>query len=105
MRAGLLRDTITFLRPVKVDTDYSGGEVEYCKAFSTRARAEHNSGNKVIDGGEVFSSCTVKFSIHHYHQVTPDMVIVCRKQRYRILDINPRYSQMDIVLTTEMTDG
>lgn len=102
MRAGLLKDRITFQKPVSNETDYSASEPAFEYAFSTNARVVHSSGNKVIDANEVFTQFTVKFEIRRYHKVSSDMVIVHDGNRYRILDINPDKTRNGIIITAEV---
>lgn len=102
MRAGLLRDTITILKPVKSDTAYGKGKVQYEQMYNTRAQVTHVGGNKAVENAEVITSYTVKFTIRMYHAITSDMVIQHLDKRYRILDINPLLSQQQKVIIGEV---
>lgn len=102
MRAGLLRDRVTFQSPVLTETDYSASEPVYQDAFTTNARVTHSSGNKVIDASEIFSRFTVKIEIRSYHKVTPDMIVSHDGYKYRVLDINPERAKNCITITAEL---
>ncbi|MDR1582070.1 MAG: phage head closure protein [Prevotellaceae bacterium] len=108
MRFGLMRDIITIKRKKDVETEYAGKKTEYLKYIETKAQVVHNSGRKILAAGEIFTSYTVQFSIQYYHMgknITPDMIIVHRGIKYRILDINPQHSQMRIIITGEIING
>lgn len=102
MRAGLLRDRVTFQVPVHTETDYSASEPVYQDAFTTNARVTHSSGSKVIDANEIFSRLTVKIEIRIYHKVMPDMIVLHDGCKYRILDINKERSKNQITVTAEL---
>ena len=102
MRAGLLREVVTIQRKEVVETAYSGKKTVYADYITTRARVEHNRGNKGIAAGEVFTEYAVTFTIRYYHQVTADMIVLHGGNKYRIVDINPQKLQQQLIITGEL---
>lgn len=102
MRAGLMKDRITFQCQVETETAYSASEPTYEDCFTTWAEVKHNSGNRGIEANEIVNPFTVKIMIRRYHQVTYGMIIKHGDLRYRILDINPETSKNCITITAEV---
>jgi head-tail adaptor len=102
MRAGMLTETIEVVKPVIVETEYSGKKTDYATCCRTRAEVLHRGGGKAIENAEIVTSYTVMFSIRMYHRITPDMIIIHNESRYRILDINPQKAQQRIIITGEV---
>lgn len=97
-----MTEKIRFRRPVKVETDYSGGKPDYADYCETRAEVRHLRGNKGVETGEIVTSYTVEFTVRYYHDIRPDMIIVHGGDRYRILDINPIKNQQRKIITGEL---
>lgn len=102
MRAGLLTETIKILRPVIVETKYSGNATEFQDYITTKASVVHLSGKRDITAGEIVNISVVRFGIRIYHKVTSDMIIVYNGTKYHILDINPEKSKQSITITAEI---
>lgn len=102
MRAGLLKDRVTFQVPMQEETEYSASESAYKDLFTTNARVTHSSGNKVIDANEVFTRVVVRVEIRKYHKVSSDMIVLHDWNKYRILDINPDKARNSIIITAEV---
>ena len=84
MRAGLLTETILLQESVPVKNEF-GEWVDY---LQTRANIKFNSGNRVNQNNEIFTSYTLTFTIRYYHKVNEQMRIIYQDKKYRILAIN-----------------
>jgi SPP1 family predicted phage head-tail adaptor len=102
MRAGLLTETIKILKPVIVETKYSGNSTEYQEYITTKASVRHISGKRDVSAGEILNVSIVRFIIRIYHKVSPDMIVVHDGVKYHILDINPENSKQSITITAEV---
>lgn len=102
MRAGLMTESIEFVKPSAVETEYSGKKTDYITHCRTRAEVTHRGGGKAIENAEIVTSYTVSFIVRLHHRIQPDMIIVHRGNRYRILDINPQKAQQRIIITGEI---
>jgi SPP1 family predicted phage head-tail adaptor len=102
MRTGLLKDSIKIQRKTVTETEYAGRKIKYRDYITTRASVVHVGGGKGIVAGEVCTSYTVRFTLHSYHKIEPDMIIIHEGVRYRILDINKQLSQQRIIITGEI---
>lgn len=102
MRAGLMRDRVTFLRQVKKETAYSNAVPCYEACFTTWAEVRHSSGNRSIEANEITNPFTVKIMVRYYHLVEYGMIIRYEGRSYRILDINQERSKNCITITAEV---
>ncbi len=102
MRAGLMRDIVTFERPVANETAYASSESAYEEAFRTYARVDHSGGKRAIEADRIVNPYTVRIMIRMYHDVEREMVVIYGGERYRILDINPDRANNCKVVTAEV---
>ena len=86
MRAGLLTEEITFLRPTKQLDEY-GSEVgnTYTPVITTRARIKYNNGSKVNADEEIFYFYNLEIIIRSYHQIQNDYLIEYKGEKYYII--------------------
>ena len=63
LRAGLLRETITILRPIVSRNDYGEQTTTWEAVASTRARVDFRNGSRAVDVHEVTNLFTVTFII------------------------------------------
>ena len=89
MRAGLLRDIVTFKRAIRMETDYSASEPVYEPFLTAYAYVRHSSGGRGVEAGGVANDYTVSIDIRaHYHGLLSfDTVIAYGGEDYRILDM------------------
>ena len=88
MRAGKLTETILLQESVPVKNDFGAAPMEWVDYLQTRANIKFNSGNRVNQNNEIFTSYTLTFTIRYYHKVNEQMRIIYQGKKYRILAIN-----------------
>ena len=88
MRAGLLTETILLQESVPVKNEFGATSMEWVDYLQTRANIKFNSGNRVNQNNERFTSYTLTFTIRYYHKVNEQMRIIYQDKKYRILAIN-----------------
>ena len=89
MKAGLLKEKISILKP-SVTTSYTGAQkITYEEFYSTRAHVMNNSGAREEASGEVFYSNSKTFIVRSYVPVNEHMIIEYNSHRWRILAIDP----------------
>ena len=78
MRAGLLTETILLQESVPVKNEFGATSMEWVDYLQTRANIKFNSGNRVNQNNEIFTS----------YKVNEQMRIIYQDKKYRILAIN-----------------
>ena len=76
MRAGLLTETILLQESVPVKNEFGATSMEWVDYLQTRANIKFNSGNRVNQNNEIFTSYTLTFTIRYYHKVNEQMRII-----------------------------
>ncbi|KAA5365073.1 phage head closure protein [Phocaeicola dorei] len=99
MRAGLLTETILLQESVLVKNEFGATSMEWVDYLQTRANIKFNSGNRVNQNNEIFTSYTLTFTIRYYHKVNEQMRIIYQGKKYR--DSEKRIIFADDKLTTE----
>lgn len=102
MRAGLLKDTITFQQPVSVKDIYGADSIRWDNVITTRAQVSYNSGQRQNQNNEIVHSYTITFTIRYYHNINERMIIVWKGNKYRILSINRELYKQSITIITEL---
>lgn len=102
MRAGLLRDTVTFKEPVSVKNEYGADSIRWDDVISTRAQVSYNSGQRQNQNNEIVHSYTITFTIRYYHKINERMVILWKGNKYRILSINRELYKQSITIISEL---
>ena len=83
MRAGLLTETILLQESVPVKNEFGATSMEWVDYLQTRANIKFNSGNRVNQNNEIFTSYTLTFTIRYYHKVNEQMRIIYQDKKYR----------------------
>lgn len=104
MRAGLLTEIITILRPVITKNEFGEDEETYKKHYVTRARVINNSGNREIDNNEIHNSYTKTFEMWKYVDIKETDWIDWNDKKYRILSIDLDKTQQKKTVKTEQVN-
>ena len=99
MIAGRLRELVKFQQPVTVKNQVGGNTTTYQDVITTRASVTYNSGNRINENNEIVMFNTVTFTVRMYHNITNDMIMVWRNQKYRItsINLNVQLQKLDII--------
>ena len=101
MQAGLLKNPIDIYKAVITTNEYGEQATEWVKAYSTRARLIHDSGNRQLPNGEVYYNYVKTFEIRQYVPISDFDRIFFDGNFYRILDIEPNNEQHKIIIRGE----
>lgn len=102
MIAGRLNEVVKIYRPTETVNEYGGRTTEFTELYTTRAKVEYSTGNKVIENDEIVFSYAKRFFLRSYVPVTETDQIEWQSKRYRILTLENRREYNDIVLNTEL---
>lgn len=102
MRAGLMRDRVTFLCPIRTETDFSVNEPTYKKAFTVWARIQHKSGVREVSADMLVNTPKVLFTVRNQVKVAYGMLIEYNCIRYVILDIDDTTERGALRITAEV---
>ena len=102
-RAGLLNEVIKIFTPSSTVNEFGEKVQKYTQTYETRARVEHNNGNRTTENNEIFYNYQKTFTVRSYVPVSEfDRVEYCGKQ-YRIITIENRVKEYnDKLLITEL---
>lgn len=103
IRAGLLKEVIEILSPTSKVNEYGEKVQTYEKTYETRARVDHNSGNRVNENNEIFYSYQKTFYVRSYVPVTEFDIVKYNDKKYRIITIDNRIKEYnDKLIITEL---
>jgi len=88
MRAGILTEPITILKPVIIKNDFGAEKTDWINFIATRTNVRFNSGNRFTETNEIIHSCNLTFTIRYYHLIDESMKVAYKGKEYRILAIN-----------------
>lgn len=101
MRAGILVEQITFLKPTTTRGDYNEEKTTYTPVIRTRAYVDHKKGNKIEVTDESFWTDIREFIVRIYHSIEPDFHILYQDNEYRILDIDEDREWQRMIIKAE----
>jgi len=102
MRAGLLTEFITFLKPEVVKTE-TGSELNtYVPVHRCRARMTYSGGDRTNENGDIFYSHHINFEIRQGLRFDELYRIEWKNNQYRILSIEHNRQNHSIFITTEL---
>lgn len=113
MRAGLLKETITFQTVYKTKDDFGGIDFLYKDYLTTKARVVYRKGDRVFTDDathgyksslEITHTYTIEFVVRGYHKINEDMVISYRGKKYRILSIDDITREQKTIITELIND-
>lgn len=102
MRAGLLKEHITFLKPEIVKTETGSEFNTYVPVHKCRARQTYSGGDRTNENGDIFYTHHVNFEIRQglvfdeLHRIEWD------RRQYRILSIEKDKHNQSIRIVTEL---
>lgn len=102
MIAGRLNEVVKLYRPVTVINEYGERVDTYEYAYTTRAKVDYNTGNRMVENGEIVFNYYKTFNLRSYVPVLNTYQIEWQGKRYRILTIESRREYNDIVVNTEL---
>lgn len=102
MRAGLLMESITFIKAEIKKNEYGQEETIWNDYFKTRANVSYKSGNRITENNEIINTYTVNFTVRSYHKIDEFMRIGWNDKTYRILSINKDKRKQSITITGEL---
>lgn len=101
-RAGLLDERIVIKRPTLVTNEY-GEKVETLEVVTcTRANVIDDNGNRGLVNNEIFYSYSKTFQVRHYIDVQDEDIIEWQGREYRIISVEHRRKEVDIMVKTEL---
>lgn len=99
--AGQLKEIIKVYCNDIVKDDY-GQEVEEKKLkYVTKAKINHNSGNRSLENNEIVHNYNKSFTVRYYVPVDDYDIIEWKNNYYRVLDIEPYEEYQYKVINTE----
>lgn len=98
LRAGLLRETITILRPIVSRNDYGEQTTTWETVASTRARVDFRNGSRAVDVHEVTNLFTVTFIIRRFYQVDGHWRIRWKDRIYNIESVNEEPTRQSVTI-------
>lgn len=102
-RAGLLNEVINILSPSAITNDFGEKVQTYNVSYTTRAKVDHNSGNRTNENNEIFYSYQKTFTVRSYVPVDEYCIIQYDNKRYRIITIENRIREYnDKLIVTEL---
>jgi len=104
MRAGLLRERITFLKLEKVKTETGSEYNTYVPEHDCRARVTYAGGDRVNENGDIFYSHHIHFEIRQGLDFDELYRIEWKNQQYRILCIEHNRQNQSTKIITELVN-
>lgn len=102
MRAGLLQEPIEIWEKILQVNEYGEETETWTLKYSTRARLVHDGGNRIIENNDIFFTHTKTFQVRDYVPVEEYNRIVWNNKNYRILNIEPDKSKMNLTIKVEL---
>jgi head-tail adaptor len=102
MRAGLLREVITVLKPSITVNEVGEQTTTYVPHITTKARLQHLGSTRDIENTEILFQNLNIFTIRDYHEIKDTYRIEYKSRFYRILKIQEEPEHRQIVIHTEL---
>lgn len=102
MIAGRLNEVVKIYKPMETINEYGESEFEFVYAYTTRAKVEYNTGNRLNENNELVFSYNKTFNVRSYVPLLETYQIEWQGKRYRILTLEFRREYNDIVINTEL---
>lgn len=102
MRAGLLNEHITFLKPEIKKTETGSESNTYVSDHNCRARVTYSGGERVNENGDIFYTHIINFEIRQGYAFTELYRIRWDDREYRILYIEKSRVNQSIIIKTEL---
>lgn len=104
-RAGLLAEIIHILSPRFVVNEFGEKVQTYVETYKTRARVDHNSGNRSLENNEIFYWYQKTFTVRSYVPINEFDLIQYNNKRYRVLSIEDRiHDYNEKLIITELVN-
>ena len=102
MIAGRLNEVIKVYDAQETVNEYGERSVEYVYRYTTRARVEFNTGNRLNENDEIVFNYNKTFNVRAYVPIVETSQIEWQGRRYRILTLESRREYNDKVINTEL---
>lgn len=103
MVAGILNEIIEVFEPNVVINDYGEQTTVDVLKYRTRARVQHNSGNRTLENAsEIVYPYNKTFEVRIYLDIKDFDKIKWNDKFYKILDITPNRQFQNLVISTEL---
>ena len=102
LRAGLLRETMTILRPVVTRNDYGEEVTTWEQVATTRCRVDFRSGTRVVETNEVFGPTTVMFVCRRFYALDVYMRIQWHGRLYAIESVNEEGQKQSVTIIAQL---
>lgn len=102
MIAGRLNEVIKVYDAQETVNEYGERSVDYVYRYTTRARVEFNTGNRLNENEEIVFNYNKTFNVRAYVPITETSQIEWQGRRYRILTLESRREYNDKVINTEL---
>lgn len=102
MRAGLLKNVVTVLKPTIIKNEYGEEETTYVTKFTTKARLQHEISSRDIENTEVVFNYTEIFTFRIYQNIEETDRILYRGKYYRIFRMLEEPEHMSITVYCEL---
>ena len=101
-RAGLLNEVIQIKRLTSVVNDFGEKVETWENHLTTRARVMNDSGNRNLINDEIFYSYNKTFQVRYYIDVVETDIVVWQNKEYRIISVEKRRFENDILIRTQL---
>lgn len=98
LRAGLLRDIVTFQSAVISRDAYGEQSTVWVDTLTTKARVVYGGGSKTERNNEVYNTFTVTMIVRSYHDINEQMRIAHNGRYYSILSLSRDIQQQQITI-------
>ena len=102
MIAGRLNEILQIYAPVVNVNEYGERVETFEKTYTTRARVDHNSGNRSNTNDEIVFNYQKTFNVRSYVPLQDTYQIEWQGKRYRILATEKRREYNDILINAEL---
>jgi len=102
LRAGLLRESVTILRPVVTRNDYGEEVTTWEQVTTTRCRVDFRSGTRAVQTDEVFGATTVVFTLRRFYTLDVYMRLQWHGRLYSIQSVNEDNAKQYITIVADM---
>lgn len=102
MIAGQLTEFIKVYRPIQTINEYGEQAVKYSYKNMVRARLIHNGGGRQYENDELVYPYIKEFTIRHYVKIDDLDHILWNGKWYKIIDITPDKSRMNLTIRCEL---
>ena len=102
MIAGRLNEIVSIYKPVQNINEYGEHVETFVLEYTTRAKVDHNSGNRSNTNDEIVYNYQKTFNVRSYVPVLDTYQIEWQGKRYRILSTEKRREYNDIIIHAEL---